>query len=133
LWIDVACAREMENLSTTFFFTMIWLPLCGITFVLVLVCSGLCLEELLTSLLVGVSLEGLECYDLEDGANLHLLFIYFFCVWKERNLRCFEDLESSMEDILASFFHTLYFWIVAFLSPLLISFADFLVRFSIPS
>jgi hypothetical protein len=48
----------------------------------------------------------------------------FWCVWKERNLRCFEDLESSMEDILASFFH-----MVAFLSPLLISFTDFLVLF----
>jgi len=49
------------------------------------------------------------------------------------DLRCFEDLESSMEDILASFFHTLYLWIVAFLSPLAISFADLLVCFSIPS
>jgi len=44
-----------------------------------------------------------------------------------------ENLESFMEDILASFFHTLYLWTVAFLSPLAISFADFLVRFSIPS
>jgi hypothetical protein len=32
----------------------------------------------------------------------------FWRVWKEINLRCFENLESSMEDILASFFHTLY-------------------------
>jgi hypothetical protein len=52
----------------------------------------------------------------------------FWCVWKERNLRCFEDLESSMEDILASLFHTLTFF-----SSLSFSFADFLVRFSIPS
>jgi hypothetical protein len=50
-----------------------------------------------------------------------------WCVWKEINL------ESSMEDILTSFFHTLYFWTVAFLSPLSISFADFFVRFSISS
>jgi len=57
----------------------------------------------------------------------------FWCVWKEKNLRCFEDLESSMEDILASFFHTLYLWTVVFFSPLSIYFADFLVRFSIPS
>jgi hypothetical protein len=57
----------------------------------------------------------------------------FWCVWRERNLICFEDLESSMEDILASFFHTLYLWTLAFLSPLTISFADFLVRFFIPS
>jgi hypothetical protein len=56
-----------------------------------------------------------------------------WCVWKERNLRCFEDLESSMENIVASFFRMLYFWTVAFLSPLSISFSDFLVRFSMPS
>jgi hypothetical protein len=38
-----------------------------------------------------------------------------------------------MEDILALFFHTLYLWLVAFLSPLSISFADFLVPFSLLS
>jgi hypothetical protein len=38
-----------------------------------------------------------------------------------------------MEDILATFFHTLYLWTMAFLSSLSISFVDFLVRFSIPS
>jgi len=27
-----------------------------------------------------------------------------WCVWKERNIRCFEDLENSMENIIASFF-----------------------------
>jgi transposase len=32
----------------------------------------------------------------------------FWCVWKERNNRCFEDLESSMKNILVSFFHNLY-------------------------
>jgi hypothetical protein len=36
-----------------------------------------------------------------------------------------------MDDILFSFFHTLYIWTVAFLSPPSISFVDFLVRFSI--
>jgi hypothetical protein len=38
----------------------------------------------------------------------------FWCVWMERNIMCFEDLESSMEDILASFFYTLYLWTVVF-------------------
>jgi hypothetical protein len=52
-----------------------------------------------------------------------------YCVWKERNLRCFKDLNSSIEDILASFFHTLYLWTMIFLSPLSISYADFLVFF----
>jgi hypothetical protein len=31
----------------------------------------------------------------------------FWCVWNERNLRCFKDLENFVEEILASFFHTL--------------------------
>jgi len=56
-----------------------------------------------------------------------------WCVWKERNIRCFEDLENSMEDIVASFFLMLYLWTEVFLSPVSISFSDFLVRFSFPS
>jgi hypothetical protein len=38
-----------------------------------------------------------------------------------------------MENFVASFFHTLYRWTEAFLSPVSISFSDFLVRFSLPS
>jgi hypothetical protein len=56
-----------------------------------------------------------------------------WCVWKERNDRCFEDLERSLEEILASFFHTLYLWTVAFVSPLSFTFDEFLVRFSLSS
>jgi len=52
-----------------------------------------------------------------------------WCVWKERNIRCFEDLENSMEDIVASFFLMLYLWTEAFLSPVSISFSDFLFVF----
>jgi hypothetical protein len=53
-----------------------------------------------------------------------------WCVWKKINDRCFEDLERSSEDILASFFHTLYLWTVA---PLSFTFDEFLVRFSLSS
>jgi hypothetical protein len=56
-----------------------------------------------------------------------------WCVWKERNDRCFEDLERSLEEILASFFHTLYLWTVTFVSPLSFTFDKFLVRFSLSS
>jgi hypothetical protein len=55
------------------------------------------------------------------------------CVWKERNNRCFEDLKRTLDDILVLFFHTLYLSMVAFVSPLLLSFDDFLVRFSLSS
>jgi hypothetical protein len=40
----------------------------------------------------------------------------FWYVWRERNLRYFEDLKNSMEDILSLFFHMLYLWTVASLS-----------------
>jgi hypothetical protein len=58
LWIDATCARKMGNLWTTFFFTVMWLPLCGILFFFGLVCLGLCLVELSTYLPVGGRLEG---------------------------------------------------------------------------
>lgn len=53
-----------------------------------------------------------------------------WCVWNERNNRCFKNLERSLEDILTSFLHALYLWTVTFVSPLSLSFGDFLVRFS---
>jgi hypothetical protein len=118
----------MENQWTTSFFTVRWLPLCGILSSLDLVCLGLCLGEFSICLLVGGILEGRRV--LRFGRWCQYAF---FGVWKERNLRCFEDVESSMEDILVLFFHTLYLWMVAFLSPLSLSFVDFLGRFSILS
>jgi hypothetical protein len=42
-------------------------------------------------------------------------------------------MENSLEDIVALFFRMLYHWTVAFLSPLSLSFLEFLVRFSLPS
>jgi len=54
-----------------------------------------------------------------------------WCVWKEINNRCFEDLERSLEDILLLFFHTLYLWTVAFVTLLSLSFGDFFARFSL--
>jgi hypothetical protein len=48
-----------------------------------------------------------------------------WCVWKERNFRCFEDLRIPWRILLLR--------LEAFLSPVSISFSDFLVRFSLPS
>ena len=57
----------------------------------------------------------------------------FWCLWQERNNRCFEDLERAIEGILSSYFHTLYLWSIAHLSPLSISYDDFLTCFSLSS
>jgi hypothetical protein len=58
-----------------------------------------------------------------------VLICLFWCLWNEINNKCFEDYERSLEDILGSFFHTLYLWTVTFVSPLSLNFVDFLVRF----
>jgi hypothetical protein len=52
---------------------------------------------------------------------------HLWCLWREN--KCFEDLERSSEYIIYSFFHTLYLWTAAFVSPLSINYDDFLVRF----
>jgi hypothetical protein len=45
----------------------------------------------------------------------------------------FEDLESSLEEILASLLYSLYLWTAAYLSLLSLSYTDFLSRFSFSS
>jgi hypothetical protein len=62
-----------------------------------------------------------------------VLICLFWCLWKEINNWCFENLERSLKDILASFFFFFFLWTVAFVSPLSLSFVDFLVRFSLSS
>jgi hypothetical protein len=57
----------------------------------------------------------------------------FWSIWREKNNRCFENLESSMEEILASLLYSLYSWTVAYLSPSYLSYVDFLLRFSFSS
>jgi hypothetical protein len=51
-------------------------------------------------------------------------------VWRERNDRQFEDKERIIEELISFFFHFLYSWTAVFLTPLVLSFNDFLVLFS---
>jgi hypothetical protein len=60
-----------------------------------------------------------------------VLSCLFWTIWRERNNRCFKDLENVVEDILASMLNTLYMWTAAYLAPILITYASvfpFLVR-----
>jgi hypothetical protein len=57
----------------------------------------------------------------------------FWTIWRERSNNSFEDLERFLEDIISYFFHTLYLWTATFVSPLMISYDDFLVCFSLSS
>jgi hypothetical protein len=42
----------------------------------------------------------------------------------------FENRERTLEEITSSFFKTLYLWTSAYVSPLSISYSDFLVLFA---
>jgi hypothetical protein len=57
----------------------------------------------------------------------------FWCLWRKINNTSFEDLKRTLEDILSSFFHTLYIWTTTYVSPLWTSYDDFLLRFSLSS
>jgi hypothetical protein len=45
----------------------------------------------------------------------------------------FESKERTLEEILSSFYETLYLWTVAYVSPLSIIYSHFLVRFALSS
>jgi hypothetical protein len=62
---------------------------------------------------------------------IHLCLMW--CIWRERNARCFEDLARSFEEIVHYFLFTLYTWTAGWLDPLVVSFSDFLSRLSSPS
>jgi hypothetical protein len=57
----------------------------------------------------------------------------FWCLWKEMNDKNFEDKERSMGIIISMFFETLYLWRTSYVSPLSISFSDFLFCFTLSS
>lgn len=62
---------------------------------------------------------------MEDGT-----YMPFEVFLEERNNRRFEDHERILEKIKSLFFDILYLWIIAFVSPLMINFLEFLVLFA---
>jgi hypothetical protein len=119
--------RDYLALSRNKIHLVMWFTLCGVLSLLVLVCLGLCLRKSLTCLLVGGHLESQRVPQFERWCQ-HA----FFGVFGRKEI-IGEDWERSLEDILASFLHTLFLWTVDFVSPLSLSFSDFLNRFSISS
>jgi hypothetical protein len=61
-----------------------------------------CLDGYLICSLVGSLLEG----GVVTRSKKMVPTCLFWCLWQERNNRCFEDLERSLEGILSSCFHT---------------------------
>jgi hypothetical protein len=46
------------------------------------------------------------------------------------NNGCFENCNRTLEELKSLFFYTLYLWTTAFVSPVVISYYDFLVLFT---
>ena len=120
-------AREIGSLLITCFCIVTALLLCGVLSSTVLGYRGSGQDESLTCVHVG----GLVKERVLWWKMVPICL--FWTIWREKNNRNFEDLERSLEDILSSFLHTLYLWTAAYLSLLLISYADFLARFSFSS
>jgi hypothetical protein len=58
---------------------------------------------------------------------MHLCLLW--CLWWERNDRCFEDRDRFLEELKSFFLNTSYIWTTAYVSLLVISFHEFLVLF----
>jgi hypothetical protein len=57
------------------------------------------------------------------------LLCLMWCLWFERNARCFEESERPLGELTTFFFHTLFTWTAAWLAPLVISYPYFLFCF----
>jgi hypothetical protein len=56
-----------------------------------------------------------------------------WCIWRERNNRCFEGVSRTREELIHFFLVTLFSWTTGWLAPRVISLVDFLSLFSISS
>jgi hypothetical protein len=54
-----------------------------------------------------------------------------WCIWRERNARLFEDVETPMVELRKRLLNTLYSWIVPHHSLSVFTFVDFLNLFSV--
>ena len=61
-----------------------------------------------------------------QDAGLIVPICLMWCLWWERNSRCFEDNERSIPNLKLFFFRTLLDWLVAMLNQSFSSFLDFL-------
>ena len=74
----------------------------------------------------------LECWQGRFGRHrngfIWLIVAHYlmWCLWRERNSRCFEDIERSIPDLKSFFFSTLLDWLVAMQNQSFPSYFDFL-------
>jgi hypothetical protein len=72
------------------------------------------------------------CGRAKEAWRLTLLCL-LWCIWRERNVRLFEDVETSMVELRKRLFNTLYIWIASHHSLNVFTYVDFLKLFSVRS
>jgi hypothetical protein len=75
----------------------------------------------------GAALGGGHAIEAWRLAPLCLLW----CIWRERNARLFEDVETSMVELRKRLLNTLYFWIATHFSLSAFTYVEFLNLFSV--
>jgi hypothetical protein len=70
-----------------------------------------------------------ECCCIEDGVWLHA----FYGAYGKKEMTKVWKTERTLEEIKSLFFKTLYLWTASYVSPMMISYCDFLVLFYLSS
>ena len=121
-WIGVICASVIVKPLTIYSFIVRLLWSCGIWFLVYLVCWVMPMSVV----------KLFACWQGRFGRHCNgdiwmvVLHCLMWCIWKERNNRCFEDNERSMPDLKLLFFRTLLDWFSIWRNHNFSSFLDFL-------
>ena len=129
-WIGATCVREMVNRLTIYSFIVLLLRIYGLWFWVYLELLGLCCTLFWVMLHTVLGLLG--CWQGNFGCHRNgyiwsiIPHCLMWCLWRERNSRCFEDIERSIPNLKLLFFRTLMDWLFALQNQSLPSFIDFL-------
>jgi hypothetical protein len=104
------------------FSIVMWLPPLGVLFLVVLESPGLCLEVLLICLIVGGPMAGLGVLWYEKWCLRASSGVY-----GRKGMIGSLRIERMLSKILSFFYEILYLWTAAYMSPLSVSFNNFLV------
>ena len=103
MWIGALCVVIVVRRLTTYFFIVRWLIGYGVLSLKLLACLPRSILDLLFGWWNWMGKHSSQIWNLVPLCIL-------WCIWKERNRRTFEDLNSSSDQMLASFSRTLFDW-----------------------
>jgi hypothetical protein len=85
---------------------------------------------LLGDIVLRIVYQGQFCKDSFKRIDIELApLCLLWCIWRERNARLFEDVETSMVELRKRLLNTLYIWIASHHSLNIFTYVDFLKLF----